>query len=254
MSGTFDDWDISSITEDHWETLAVYHVPDIVTEEVCPERAKHSLPKNLKLKPSKTLLDSGQSVLGVWSTDNIPRGTRFGPFKGNIYALDQVPASANRNYFWRVYKGNEHCYYLDGFDTSKANWMRYVNPAHSAESQNLIACQNQSNIYFYTIKPIKPDEELLVWYCREFADRLDYPITGEQMLHQISKPNIRTSQPDEEQCPSETDETSLKERPVLKTTRTTTSEVTAVPEGTLKVDEGFEVCLVEKLEKLFSKR
>lgn len=41
------------------------------------------------------------------------------------------------------------------------------------------------NIYFYTIKPILPNQELLVWYCREFAERLNYPLTGEQMLQRI---------------------------------------------------------------------
>lgn len=43
------------------------------------------------------------------------------------------------------------------------------------------------NIYFYTIRPILPNEELLVWYCREFAERLNYPLTGELMLQRIRK-------------------------------------------------------------------
>ena len=43
----------------------------------------------------------------------------------------------------------------------------------------------QSNIYFYTIKAILPNQELLVWYCKEFATRLNYPLTGEQMLLKI---------------------------------------------------------------------
>lgn len=41
------------------------------------------------------------------------------------------------------------------------------------------------NIYFYTIRPILPNQELLVWYCREFAQRLNYPLTGELMLQRI---------------------------------------------------------------------
>jgi len=41
-------------------------------------------------------------VLGVWSTSYIPRGTRFGPLVGDIYAKDAVPPTANRKYFWRV--------------------------------------------------------------------------------------------------------------------------------------------------------
>ena len=122
-----------------------------------------------------------------------------------------------------MYKNNELFYYIDGYDVQKSNWMRYVNPAYSSESQNLIACQYkvkqfrgvrpregacisnrsgimsgeklivvallvfQMNIYFYTIKPILPNQELLVWYCREFAERLNYPLTGELMLQRIRK-------------------------------------------------------------------
>lgn len=41
----------------------------------------------------------------------------------------------------QVYKENQLFYYIDGYDVSKSNWMRYVNPAYSSESQNLIACQ-----------------------------------------------------------------------------------------------------------------
>ena len=42
-------------------------------------------------------------------------------------------------------------------------------------------------IYFYTVKPVVPNTELLVWYCREFAERLNYPLTGEMMLEKIRK-------------------------------------------------------------------
>jgi hypothetical protein len=41
-------------------------------------------------------------VQGVWSTSYIPRGTRFGPLVGEVYAKDEVPKTANRKYFWRV--------------------------------------------------------------------------------------------------------------------------------------------------------
>lgn len=50
--------------------------------------------------------------------------------------------------------------------------MRYVNPARSLAEQNLVACQNGRDIYFYTIGPVEPNQELLVWYSQEFAQRL----------------------------------------------------------------------------------
>ncbi|XP_049942801.1 PR domain zinc finger protein 1-like [Schistocerca serialis cubense] len=186
-------FDPSTLREDEFEKHVVYIVPDVATEPGCPNRAQESLPRNLVLRPSQALSD----VQGVWSTGYIPPGTRFGPLVGEVYAKDAVPSTANRKYFWRVqikeelghwpkvYKDNELYYYMDGYDVSKSNWMRFVNPAYSSESQNLIACQYKMNIYFYTIKPILPNQELLVWYCREFAERLNYPLTGELMLQRI---------------------------------------------------------------------
>ncbi|ERL87138.1 hypothetical protein D910_04538, partial [Dendroctonus ponderosae] len=173
--------DFATIGEEEFELHTTYIVPDLPVKDDEPNRAEATLPRNLVLKPTNALSDAQ----GVWSTGYIPRGTRFGPLVGEIYAKDAVPSTANRKYFWRIYKGNELFYYIDGYDVSKANWMRFVNPAYSSETQNLIACQYKMNIYFYTIKPILPNQELLVWYCREFAERLNYPGTGEQMLQRL---------------------------------------------------------------------
>ncbi|KAM9116487.1 tissue-resident T-cell transcription regulator protein ZNF683 isoform 2-T6 [Pangshura tecta] len=56
--------------------------------------------------------------------------------------------------------------------------MRYVNPTPDAPAQNLVACQNGLEIYFYTLKPIVTGAELLVWYSHEFAERLQCPLPG----------------------------------------------------------------------------
>lgn len=96
-----------------------------------------------------------------------------------------MPRDANRQYFWRVYTSADDYYYIDAFDVCKANWMRYVNPAYSSESQNLVACQSGQAIYFYAFRDIAPKEELLVWYCREFAERLNYPLTAQAMQQRI---------------------------------------------------------------------
>lgn len=96
-------WDLAELAEEDFEQLAVYIVPDAVVEpstgsNAVVNRAETSLPRNLVLKPSQALSD----VMGVWSSDYIPRGTRFGPLVGDIYAKDHVPKHANRKYFWRV--------------------------------------------------------------------------------------------------------------------------------------------------------
>ncbi|XP_069751533.1 PR domain zinc finger protein 1-like isoform X2 [Narcine bancroftii] len=85
----------------------------------------------------------------------------------------------------KVYSSGRLQHFLDGYNECKSNWMRFVNPAHSAAEQNLVACQKGSDIYFYTVKPIPPSDELLVWYSREFAERLNYPPTGDVVMLKI---------------------------------------------------------------------
>ncbi|TMS18495.1 PR domain zinc finger protein 1 isoform X2 [Larimichthys crocea] len=71
-----------------------------------------------------------------------------------------------------IYNGGQLQNFIDGYDVHRSNWMRYVNPARSPVEQNLVACQNSRDIYFYTIRPVEPNQELLVWYSQEFAQRL----------------------------------------------------------------------------------
>lgn len=54
----------------------------------------------------------------------------------------------------------------------KANWMRNVRMASNKESQNLVACQMDNDIFFYTIRSIMPNTELLFLYSREYAQRM----------------------------------------------------------------------------------
>ncbi|KAG8192831.1 hypothetical protein JTE90_014611 [Oedothorax gibbosus] len=147
-------------------------------------------------------------VQGIWSTDYIPRGTRFGPLVGEIFKQDEVSPEANRKFFWRVYSSETDFYYIDCLDVRKSNWMRYVNPAYSRADQTLVACQIKRDIYFYTCRPVLPNEELTVWYCKEFAMRLGYPLTGELMLTKIRQCMASTSEASElqiDESHSETD-------------------------------------------------
>ncbi|XP_034950614.1 PR domain zinc finger protein 1 [Chelonus insularis] len=222
------EWDHATLREEEFEQHAVYFVRDVAASANESNRAEASLPRNLVLKQSQALND----VLGVWSTGYIPKGTRFGPLVGQVYKKDSVPVDANRKYFWRIYKNNELFYYIDGYDIQKSNWMRYVNPAYSSESQNLIACQYDMNIYFYTIKPILPNQELLVWYCREFAERLNYPLTGELMLQRIRQQVQQSTLPTE--VPTSVDVLPLKDSTIYERRCQMTPT-----EGSVRSDEGY---------------
>ncbi|XP_059618994.1 uncharacterized protein LOC132263310 isoform X2 [Phlebotomus argentipes] len=179
------EYDVTRMREDDFERLAVYIVPDVPCERGVANRAEKTLPRSLTLKPSLVLSTPNVPTEGVWSTGVIPRGTRFGPFEG--VPTPNFPSDKRSwRYFWRIFKDAEF-YYLDGSDTSHANWMRYVASAYSLSVMNLVACQHQEHIYFYTIRDIMPNEELMVWYCRDFAKRLGYDVDPERATYSICK-------------------------------------------------------------------
>ncbi|XP_075930695.1 uncharacterized protein LOC116952967 [Petromyzon marinus] len=130
-------------------------------------RAEATLPRNLRFHVSHT----GQ-IIGVLSSEYIPEGTRFGPLVGDIYTEDAVPKEANRQYFWRIYRHGELQHFVDGWDVSRSNWMRFVNPARSRREQNLVACQHGADVFFYTLRGVSPGRELLVWYSPEYTRRM----------------------------------------------------------------------------------
>uniref|UniRef100_A0A4W6F071 PR domain containing 1b, with ZNF domain n=1 Tax=Lates calcarifer TaxID=8187 RepID=A0A4W6F071_LATCA len=160
--------DMSGWREVDFALNCTYIVPDQVSDP------SFSLPKAMTSIPRNLTFEYGtdNEVTGVFSKEYIPQGTRFGPLQGDIYTKDNVPKQANRKYFWRIYSGGQLQNFLDGYDVHRSNWMRYVNPARSMAEQNLVACQNGRDIYFYTIRPVEPKQELLVWYSQEFAQRL----------------------------------------------------------------------------------
>ncbi|KAG7500240.1 PR domain zinc finger protein 1-like isoform X1 [Solea senegalensis] len=160
--------DMSGWREVDFALNCTYIVPDQVSDP------SFSLPKAMTSIPRNLTFDYGtdNEVNGVFSKEYIPQGTRFGPLQGDIYTKDNVPTQANRKYFWRIYSRGQLQNFLDGYDVHRSNWMRYVNPARSLAEQNLVACQNGRDIYFYTIRPVEPKQELLVWYSQEFAQRL----------------------------------------------------------------------------------
>ncbi|KAM3861183.1 PR domain zinc finger protein 1 [Diretmus argenteus] len=174
------DVDMMPWSEAEFEEKCTYVVKDQPLEEGCSgndgkPRAERSLPRNLALKRC----GNSAEVLGVTSKELIPQGTRFGPLVGESYTNETVPKNANRKYFWRVFSEGRLHHILDGLNEERSNWMRYVNPARGVEEQNLVACQSGPDVFFYTVRPLRPGQELLVWYCPEFAQRCNYPPLGQ---------------------------------------------------------------------------
>ncbi|XP_059213123.1 LOW QUALITY PROTEIN: PR domain zinc finger protein 1 [Centropristis striata] len=180
--------DMTSWSEANFEEKCTYIVKDHLLEEESEKnngntRAERSLPRNLALKRCH----NSAEVLGVTSKELIPKGTRFGPLVGESYTNETLLKDADRKYFWRVFSDGRLHHILDGLKEERSNWMRYVNPACTVEGQNLVACQSGLEIFFYTIKPLQPGQELLVWYCSEFAQRCNYPPLGRLAINSIDQ-------------------------------------------------------------------
>ncbi|ELR52170.1 PR domain zinc finger protein 1 [Bos mutus] len=219
MKMDMEDADMTLWTEAEFEEKCTYivndHPWDSGVEGGTSVQAEASLPRNLLFKYAT----NSKEITGVVSKEYIPKGTRFGPLIGEIYTSDAVPKNANRKYFWRIYSRGELHHFIDGFNEEKSNWLRYVNPAHTAREQNLAACQNGMNIYFYTIKPIPANQELLVWYCRDFAERLHYPYSGELTMMNLTQTQSRPKQQSTEKhelCPKSVPKREYSVKEILK--------------------------------------
>ncbi|XP_060979411.1 histone-lysine N-methyltransferase PRDM9-like [Dama dama] len=133
-------------------------VKDCAVEKGHANRSAFTLPPGLSIRLSG-IPDAG---LGVWNeASDLPLGLHFGPYEGQITDGEE---STNSGYAWLITKGR-NCYkYVDGKDTSWANWMRYVNCAQDDEEQNLVAFQYHGQIFYRTCQVIRPGCELRVWY------------------------------------------------------------------------------------------
>uniref|UniRef100_A0A7E4VXC4 SET domain-containing protein n=1 Tax=Panagrellus redivivus TaxID=6233 RepID=A0A7E4VXC4_PANRE len=203
--------------------LAVFHVPDKPTQG--DNRAVTSLPLNLTIRASP---DDGKH--GVWSVDLIPRGARFGPLcgeshvpgphhatvmpaeasaaggpsrGGGAWSAEQLRAVANGGKLdvpkpWKVLSesGGRVLRVIETDNPSRANWLRSVRMARTREEQNLVACQVDNDICFYSIKNIVPNTELLFWYSKEYAQRLQMPASCEFWKNVMTTLNARPRNPE----------------------------------------------------------
>ncbi|KAM9756433.1 histone-lysine N-methyltransferase PRDM7-like [Dama dama] len=147
------------------------HGPPTFVKDSAVEKG-HANRSALTLPPGLSIRLSGipEAGLGVWNeASDLPRGLYFGPYEGQITDDEEA---ANSGYSWLITKGR-NCYkYVDGKDTSWANWMRYVNCARDDKEQNLVAIQYHGQIFYRTCQVVRPGCELLVWYGDDYGQDL----------------------------------------------------------------------------------
>jgi hypothetical protein len=180
-------WTWAELTERLLPQKAIYkvfdtEVSDDVTDTV--HNCKATLPPNLHFRDTVCL---GEEVQGVFATECIPKGTRFGKMVGNIVHPNYVTKGPYTTQIVDIHTGKT-LHYIDCNDRRCSNWMRQVMPAFRNNAWNLLAYQTEQNEVFYlTIRNILPGEELCVWYCKEFADRIDEHLSGQMFAEAYRK-------------------------------------------------------------------
>ena len=179
-------WTWPELSERLLPQKAIYKVFD--TEVPDEDRdtvhyCKATLPPNLHFRDSVSL---GVEVEGVFATECIPKGTRFGKMVGKLVHPDRVAIGPYTTQIVDIHSGAT-LHYIDCNNRRDANWMRQVMPAFRNNAWNLLAYQEKNEVYYLTVRNILPGEELCVWYCKEFAERIKEPLTGQRFAESFTK-------------------------------------------------------------------
>jgi len=179
--------DVANLSEKELSCMQTSKIIDKWCQKNDQAFAINSLPEILMIKATWKSDILGRpyiDVVGAFAKENIPVGSRFGPLVGQRYELDNEPV--DKSNCWKVFEENSE-FIVDLSDDSKANWMKYVKPAYKSSAQNLVAYQEGKDVFFLTIKPIKVDEEITFWFCKDYSERLKCPITGDLMMEHMKQ-------------------------------------------------------------------
>ncbi|CAD6184785.1 unnamed protein product [Caenorhabditis auriculariae] len=216
--GTRSDVDWRDVSDETFVELCVFHVPDKpLHNQDLKNRAMTSLPINLTLRPSTR----EPNKTSIWAVDYIPKGARFGPIVGEsrLTPADSsmlCPAEASMAGAgsrttempfdeeieeWKIISpsGGRVLKTIKVVDNARSNWMKFVPIASSDDSQNLIAAQSGTDIFFYSMKAIKPNTELSFWFSRDYARKFNYPKSCQQIT-KINRSSLAQSAAAERPC------------------------------------------------------
>ncbi|XP_076866815.1 PR domain zinc finger protein 14 [Brachyhypopomus gauderio] len=132
------------------------------------------LPEGLLIHQTSCGSVSHYGVFAGKST--IPKGTRFGPFRGKLVNTSEIKTYDDNTLMWEIFENGRLSHFVDGRGAC-GNWMAVVKCARFPEEQNLIAVQCDGHIYYETCKEVRPSQELLVWYGDCYVQFLGIPLT-----------------------------------------------------------------------------
>lgn len=141
------------------------------------------IPKGYELKNSN-IPGAG---LGIYCTMDLPKGHNMGPYKGRWLSPEEYQKTNKElHYVWEIYdyRGNPNrkpgekydpnraIGYRDAQNKTQSNFLRYLNHPRNDAEENVEAKQIKDNIHYFTKKPVKAGEELMVNYGPDYGRSL----------------------------------------------------------------------------------
>ncbi|XP_069097000.1 zinc finger protein 488 [Pleurodeles waltl] len=144
---------------------------------VCTIMDLTSLPKLLWTNDSKFLQNHFPDIFAtVYTTQEIPEGTSFGPCLFPYTFLDTIGFIALKCVDTR---NIHYVFKVDALGAANGPagpaWMRLVQAANDCRDQNLEAYLKNSQLFFRSTRKIPKNAELLVWYDEAISRLLRFP-------------------------------------------------------------------------------
>ncbi|KAK2148424.1 hypothetical protein LSH36_498g00056 [Paralvinella palmiformis] len=135
-------------------------------------RALNTLPSCLSVRTSRVK----PAGVGVFTNVCLTESVYFGPYEGET--VENPDSCITTSWLWQVIGDDNATCYIDGRDSSKANWMRYVHCTSAENYHNLKAFQYDGLIFYKVTRNISSGTELIVCYQYTHDDRSDPVVTA----------------------------------------------------------------------------
>lgn len=158
---------------------SINHENVIINDLPVLTRARASMPIDYLC-----LQDTASGGVGTFARKPIPKRSQFGPIEGMLYHFSENELSIPE--LVQTSKNNLMIFVSDSTllsqsDENNSNWTRFVRPATNVMEQNLELIQreyahiNEIKFFYYTTRDIMPNEELKVWYSKEYRQKFKIP-------------------------------------------------------------------------------